>query len=76
MPRRVAIVGGGVAGLGAAWALHQHPDRFEFRLFEANDRLGGNAVTVDMPQSDGSRIPFDISARPAFQRSITTSNCC
>ena len=61
MPRRVAIVGGGVAGLGAAWALHQHPDRFEFRVFEANDRLGGNAVTVDMPQADGSLIPFDIS---------------
>ncbi|MCY3922114.1 MAG: FAD-dependent oxidoreductase [Chloroflexota bacterium] len=61
MPRRVAIVGGGVAGLGAAWALHQHPDRFEIRVFEANDRLGGNAVTVDMPQADGSLIPFDIS---------------
>ena len=26
MPRRIAIVGGGVSGLGAAWALNHHPD--------------------------------------------------
>ena len=60
-PKRIAIVGGGISGLGAAWALHQHPDRFEFRLFEARDQIGGNAVTVDMPQDDGTSIPFDIS---------------
>ena len=60
-PRRVAIVGGGVSGLGVAWALHQHPDRFDFRLFEAQAQVGGNAITVDMPQDDGSSIPFDIS---------------
>ena len=59
--RRIAIVGGGVSGLGAAWALHHHPDRFDFRLFEAREQIGGNAVTADMPQSDGSSIPFDIS---------------
>ena len=61
MSRRIAVVGGGISGLGAAWALHQHPDRFDFRVFEAGDRLGGNAVTVDMPQDDGTSIPFDIS---------------
>ena len=59
--RRIAIVGGGVSGLGAAWALSHHPDRFDFRIFEAQDRVGGNAVTVDMPQDDGTTIPFDIS---------------
>jgi uncharacterized protein len=61
LPRKIAIVGGGVAGLGAAWALHKHPDRFDIRLFEANPTLGGNAVTVDMPQDDGGSICFDIS---------------
>ena len=60
-PRRIAIVGGGISGLGAAWALHHHPDRFDFRLFEAQDQVGGNAITADMPQDDGSSIPFDIS---------------
>ena len=61
MTRRIAIVGGGMSGLGAAWALSQTPDRFDFLLYEAQDRLGGNAVTVDMPQDDGGAIPFDIS---------------
>ena len=61
MPRRVAIVGAGISGLGVAWALHRHPDRFDFRLFEAQDRIGGNAITADMPQDDGTSIPFDIS---------------
>src|SRR5579884_2159485 len=61
LPQKIAIIGGGVAGLGAAWALSKHPDRFDIRLFEANDRLGGNAITVDMPQEDGRSIPFDIS---------------
>ena len=60
-PRRIAIIGGGVSGLGAAWALNHHPDRFDFRLFEATERIGGNAITADMPQDDGSSIPFDIS---------------
>ena len=59
--RRIAIVGGGISGLGAAWALHHHPDRFDFRLFGAQAQIGGNAITADMPQDDGSIIPFDIS---------------
>ena len=59
--RKIAIIGGGVSGLGAAWALHHDSGRFDFRLFEAREQLGGNAVTVDMPQEDGGSIPFDIS---------------
>ena len=61
MARRIAVIGGGVSGLGAAWALSRHPDRFDFRLYEAQAQLGGNAVTADMPQDDGGSIPFDIS---------------
>ena len=59
--RRIAIVGAGISGLGAAWGLSHHPDKFDFRIFEARGEIGGNAVTVDMPQGDGSTIPFDIS---------------
>ena len=85
-PRRIAIVGGGVSGLGAAWALNHHPDRFDFRLFEAEERIGGNAITADMPQEDGSSIPFDISVTacipsvyqhillPLFSRGISSSS--
>ena len=61
MPRKVAIIGGGVSGLGVAWALHHNPEQFDFRIYEAQSRIGGNAITVDMPQEDGSSIPFDIS---------------
>ncbi len=61
LPRRIAIIGAGVSGLGVAWALHRHPDRFDFRLFEAQAQIGGNAITVDMPQDDGTSVPFDIS---------------
>ncbi|MCE2436878.1 MAG: FAD-dependent oxidoreductase [Pseudomonadales bacterium] len=59
--RSVAIIGAGVSGLAAAWALHRHPKRFDFRVFEAEDRVGGNAITAEMPQDDGKSIPFDIS---------------
>ncbi len=61
MPKKVAIIGGGVSGLGAAWALSQHPDRFDFQVYEAQAEIGGNAITVDMPQDGGGSIPFDIS---------------
>ena len=43
------------------WALDRHPNRFDFRMFEAQGQVGGNAITADMPQDDGSLIPFDIS---------------
>ena len=59
--RRIAIVGAGISGLGAAWGLSHHPDKFVFRIFEARGEIGGNAVTADMPQDDGSSVPFDIS---------------
>jgi uncharacterized protein len=59
--KRVCIVGGGVAGLGAAWALNRHPDKFDFVVMEKNQRLGGNAMTVDIPQDDGTTIPIDVS---------------
>ncbi|MYI84725.1 MAG: FAD-dependent oxidoreductase, partial [Rhodothermaceae bacterium] len=42
-PKKVAIVGAGISGLGAAWALSKQPDQFDFRVFEAQDQIGGNA---------------------------------
>ncbi len=52
---RVAVVGGGIAGLGAAWLLSR---RHDVVLYEADDRLGGHARTVDIPGPDGD-IPVD-----------------
>ncbi len=42
---RVAIVGGGISGLGAAHALADHAD---VTLFEAAETFGGHAHTVDV----------------------------
>ncbi len=42
-PRRIAIVGGGISGLAAAWLLK---DTAQVVLYEAEPRLGGHARTV------------------------------
>lgn len=42
---KIAIVGAGISGLGAAWALDRYHD---ITLFEASDNLGGHANTVDV----------------------------
>lgn len=52
MTRRVAVVGGGISGLTAAFRLMQQGQRgepLEVMLFEASDRLGG-VIQTDMSQ--------------------------
>jgi predicted NAD/FAD-binding protein len=41
---RIAVIGGGIAGLGAAWLLSE---KFSVTLFEAEERVGGHTNTVD-----------------------------
>jgi predicted NAD/FAD-binding protein len=47
---RIAVVGSGIAGLGAAWLLH--PEH-EITLFEADDRVGGHTHTVTVQDPSG-----------------------
>lgn len=47
---RIAVVGGGVAGLSAAWLLSQ---RYDVTLFEGENRVGGHANTVEAPGAKG-----------------------
>ncbi len=53
--RRIAVVGSGIAGLSAAWALSQDA---EVHVFEASDYPGGHTHTVDV-ELDGIRHGVD-----------------
>ena len=47
MKKRIAIVGGGISGLTAAYILHRnYSESCEFTLFEAESRFGGIIETV------------------------------
>ena len=52
---RIAVIGSGIAGLGAAWLLSR---AHWVTLFEKNGYIGGHSHTVDAPGSDGTR-PVD-----------------
>jgi len=53
--KSVAVIGAGISGLGAAWALR---DAHDVTLFEKRERLGGHANTVDIDY-DGTPIAVD-----------------
>lgn len=50
MDQSIAIIGSGISGLGAAWALHEDN---EITVYEADDRVGGHSHTVDVAGPDG-----------------------
>ena len=43
--RKIAVIGGGISGLSAAWYL-QRQERYEVHLFERSSRLGGVIETL------------------------------
>jgi predicted NAD/FAD-binding protein len=54
--RRIAVVGGGIAGLTAAYVLQGQAD---VTLYEADPRLGGHADTHDVGTADGRMLGID-----------------
>lgn len=54
--RRIAVIGGGVAGLTAAYVLRRAA---EVSLFEAENRLGGHADTHEVISSDNRVLGVD-----------------
>lgn len=61
--RKVAIVGGGIAGVGAAWSLDRAG--YEVQLFEKASALGGNAKTFRWTVENGyAESPLLVIAWP------------
>ena len=56
-PMSVAVIGGGVTGMAAAWHLAVNTVH-TVQLFEAQDRLGGHACTVKVPGNIDVDIGF------------------
>lgn len=53
--RKIAIIGSGISGASAAWALHETAD---VTLFEASGRAGGHTATVEVDYN-GRKIAVD-----------------
>ena len=70
---KIAIIGGGISGLTAAWFLHRQN---EITLFEANDYIGGHTNTIELElegeqQSvDTGFIVFNHQTYPNFSRML------
>lgn len=52
---RLAVIGGGIAGLGAAWLLRR---RYDVTVFEREQHIGGHSNTVEV-EEHGRRVPID-----------------
>ena len=70
--QRIAVVGGGVAGIVAAYFLQQHHD---VTLFEQNDYLGGHTHTIEITDGpdagaavDTGFIVLNDATYPLFQK--------
>jgi predicted NAD/FAD-binding protein len=51
----LAVIGGGIAGLGAAWLLRK---RYDVTVFERERHIGGHSNTIEVDEN-GRRVPID-----------------
>lgn len=62
---KVAVVGSGVSGIGAVWALNEYSNH-EVHLFEANDYLGGHTHTVEIASPTGVKMGLPTNVDTGF----------
>jgi len=55
--KRIAVIGAGIAGMGAAYRLATAPGERHVTLFEAGSHFGGHANTVDVTLPDAHGRP-------------------
>ncbi len=67
MKKQIAIIGGGIAGLTAAYLLNR---KYDITLFEKDERLGGNAHTLKTKDD----FNFDIAVAVFGKKSYTYFN--
>lgn len=63
MGNGIAIIGGGIAGLTAAYLIHP---RHELMLFEKSGRVGGNAYMIETPEGDRPDIAVAAFGRAGY----------
>ena len=54
--KNIAVIGSGISGLSAAWALRENA---EVTLFEARERIGGHSHTMTLDY-DGTPLDVDV----------------
>ena len=57
MSEKIAVIGGGISGLSAAWHLSKYK---EVTLYEKNSYFGGHAHTVTLKDSNKRNVSLDV----------------
>lgn len=57
---KVAIIGGGIAGIASAHYIHQFDPKAQITIFEKESQLGGNAQSITVKNSRGENVVMDI----------------
>ncbi len=61
--KRVLIVGAGAAGMSAAYAFAQSPEKFNVKVYDKSQSVGGSATSYQLPAKDGkSGKPYPFGA--------------
>ncbi len=59
MEEKVAVIGTGVTGLGAAWHLCQNTG-YDITVFESEDTAGGHSLSMKVPIEHGQMENVDV----------------
>ncbi|MES2800672.1 MAG: FAD-dependent oxidoreductase [Bacteroidota bacterium] len=57
---KIAIIGGGIAGIASAYYLHEFDPEAQITIFEKESQLGGNAQTITVKNSQNEDVMIDI----------------